>query len=70
MCSAHHTLADAYQIPNNCGHHGKPRPSQDPFPQVSAIGDEEEWVTLYEEENEPDAQTLEIPNLIPYTHYR
>ncbi|XP_063127931.1 protein sidekick-1 isoform X2 [Rattus norvegicus] len=38
--------------------------------QVGAIGDEEEWVTLYEEENEPDAQMLEIPNLTPYTHYR
>uniref|UniRef100_A0A8C4PUR6 Sidekick cell adhesion molecule 1 n=1 Tax=Equus asinus asinus TaxID=83772 RepID=A0A8C4PUR6_EQUAS len=38
--------------------------------QVSAIGDEEEWVSLYEEENEPDAQMLEIPNLTPYTHYR
>lgn len=41
-----------------------------PSPQVGAIGDEEEWVSLYEEENEPDAQTLEIPNLTPYTHYR
>ncbi|XP_057606118.1 protein sidekick-1 [Hippopotamus amphibius kiboko] len=38
--------------------------------QVGVIGDEEEWVTLYEEENEPDAQMLEIPNLTPYTHYR
>ncbi|XP_073742420.1 protein sidekick-1 isoform X2 [Callorhinus ursinus] len=38
--------------------------------QVGAIGDEEEWVSLYEEENEPDTQTLEIPNLTPYTHYR
>lgn len=38
--------------------------------QVGAIGDEEEWVSLYEEENEPDAQTLEVPNLTPYTHYR
>nr|KAF6448698.1 sidekick cell adhesion molecule 1 [Rousettus aegyptiacus] len=38
--------------------------------QVGAIGDEEEWVSLYEEESEPDAQTLEIPNLTPYTHYR
>ncbi|ELK17437.1 Protein sidekick-1 [Pteropus alecto] len=38
--------------------------------QVGAIGDEEEWVSLYEEENEPDAQMLEIPNLTPYTHYR
>lgn len=44
-----------------------PRPS---VPQVGAIGDEEEWVTLCEEENEPDAQTLEIPDLTPYTHYR
>lgn len=51
-------------------YHGEPSPSQDLFPQVGAIGDEEEWVTLYEEENEPDAQTLEIPNLTPYTHYR
>lgn len=40
------------------------------LPQVGAIGDEEDWVSLYEEENEPDAQTLEIPNLTPYTHYR
>uniref|UniRef100_A0A8B9YIP7 Sidekick cell adhesion molecule 1 n=1 Tax=Bos mutus grunniens TaxID=30521 RepID=A0A8B9YIP7_BOSMU len=38
--------------------------------QVGAIGDEEEWVTLCEEENEPDAQMLEIPDLTPYTHYR
>lgn len=51
-------------------HCGEPSPSQDLFPQVGAIGDEEEWVTLYEEENEPDAQMLEIPNLTPYTHYR
>lgn len=34
------------------------------------LGDEEEWVTLHEVENEPDAQMLEVPNLIPYTHYR
>lgn len=61
---------DAYRIPSSLGHHGEPSPSQDLFPQVGAIGDEEEWVTLYEEENEPDAQTLEIPNLTPYTHYR
>lgn len=39
-------------------------------PQVGAIGEEEDWVTLYEVENEPDAQTLEIPNLTPYTQYR
>lgn len=44
-----------------------PRPS---VLQVGAVGDEEEWVTLCEEENEPDAQMLEIPDLTPYTHYR
>ncbi|KAM8798404.1 protein sidekick-1 [Eudromia elegans] len=38
--------------------------------QVGVLGDEEEWVNLHEVENEPDAQMLEIPNLIPYTHYR
>ncbi|KAF6082866.1 sidekick cell adhesion molecule 1 [Phyllostomus discolor] len=38
--------------------------------QVGAIGDEEEWVRLYEEESEPGTQTLEVPNLTPYTHYR
>lgn len=38
--------------------------------QVGVLGDEEEWVTLHEVENEPDAQMLEVPNLIPYTHYR
>ncbi|KAM6054614.1 protein sidekick-1 isoform 1-T1 [Chlamydotis macqueenii] len=34
------------------------------------MGDEEEWVSLHEVENEPDAQMLEVPNLTPYTHYR
>ncbi|XP_027730561.1 protein sidekick-1 isoform X1 [Vombatus ursinus] len=38
--------------------------------QIAAIGDDEEWSCLYEEENDPDAQMLEIPNLTPYTHYR
>ncbi|XP_014466304.3 protein sidekick-1 isoform X2 [Alligator mississippiensis] len=38
--------------------------------QVGVLGDEEEWVSLYEVENEPDAQMLEIPNLTPYTYYR
>ncbi|XP_045680287.1 protein sidekick-1 isoform X1 [Phyllostomus hastatus] len=38
--------------------------------QVGAVGDEEEWVHLYEEESEPGTQTLEVPNLTPYTHYR
>uniref|UniRef100_A0A663F5Z6 Sidekick cell adhesion molecule 1 n=1 Tax=Aquila chrysaetos chrysaetos TaxID=223781 RepID=A0A663F5Z6_AQUCH len=38
--------------------------------QVGVLGDEEEWVSLREVENEPDAQMLEVPNLTPYTHYR
>uniref|UniRef100_A0A8D0G947 Sidekick cell adhesion molecule 1 n=1 Tax=Sphenodon punctatus TaxID=8508 RepID=A0A8D0G947_SPHPU len=38
--------------------------------QVGVIGEEEEWTHLYEVENEPDAQMLEIPELTPYTHYR
>ncbi|XP_077172326.1 protein sidekick-1 isoform X2 [Paroedura picta] len=38
--------------------------------QVGVIGEEEEWVTLCEVEKESDAQTLEIPNLTPYTYYR
>ncbi|XP_029432778.1 protein sidekick-1 isoform X2 [Rhinatrema bivittatum] len=38
--------------------------------QVGAVGDEEEWVSLYEVENNAEAQMLEIPNLTPYTHYR
>ncbi|KFO07379.1 Protein sidekick-1, partial [Balearica regulorum gibbericeps] len=37
--------------------------------QVGVLGDEEEWVSLHEVENEPDAQMLEVPNLTPYTHY-
>ncbi|TRY87491.1 hypothetical protein DNTS_035314, partial [Danionella cerebrum] len=38
--------------------------------QVGSIGEEEEWKVLYEKENEPDAQMLEVPNLNPFTHYR
>nr|XP_015215986.1 PREDICTED: protein sidekick-1 isoform X1 [Lepisosteus oculatus]XP_015215987.1 PREDICTED: protein sidekick-1 isoform X1 [Lepisosteus oculatus] len=38
--------------------------------QVGSIGDDEEWKVLYEKENEPEAQVLEIPNLTPFTHYR
>ncbi|XP_030646363.1 LOW QUALITY PROTEIN: protein sidekick-1 [Chanos chanos] len=38
--------------------------------QVGSIGDEEEWKVLFEKENDPEAQVLEVPNLIPFTHYR
>nr|XP_055046951.1 protein sidekick-1 isoform X1 [Misgurnus anguillicaudatus]XP_055046954.1 protein sidekick-1 isoform X1 [Misgurnus anguillicaudatus] len=38
--------------------------------QVGSIGEEEEWKVLYEKENDPEAQMLEVPNLSPFTHYR
>uniref|UniRef100_A0A672MUB9 Sidekick cell adhesion molecule 1 n=1 Tax=Sinocyclocheilus grahami TaxID=75366 RepID=A0A672MUB9_SINGR len=38
--------------------------------QVGSIGEEEEWKVLYEKENDPEAQVLEVPNLTPFTHYR
>ena len=62
-------MGDAGALPSPRLQLVRPVPGH-PSPQVGAIGDEEEWVSLYEEENEPDAQTLEIPNLTPYTHYR
>lgn len=37
---------------------------------MGSIGEEEEWKVLYEKENEPEAQVLEVPNLTPFTHYR
>ncbi|KAJ8246101.1 hypothetical protein GJAV_G00263660, partial [Gymnothorax javanicus] len=37
---------------------------------VGGVGEEDEWKVLYEKENEPDAQVLEIPSLTPFTHYR
>ncbi|XP_073801026.1 protein sidekick-1 isoform X4 [Danio rerio] len=38
--------------------------------QVGSIGEDEEWKVLYEKENDPEAQMLEVPNLTPFTHYR
>ncbi|KAG5278462.1 hypothetical protein AALO_G00099230 [Alosa alosa] len=38
--------------------------------QVGSIGEEENWQVLYERENEPDADMLEIPDLVPFTQYR
>lgn len=34
------------------------------------VGEDEDWRILYEKENEPDAQMLEVPNLTPFTYYR
>ncbi|CAB1313297.1 unnamed protein product, partial [Coregonus sp. 'balchen'] len=38
--------------------------------QVSVIGDNEDWVTVHQLLNEPDARSLEVPGLNPYTFYR
>ncbi|XP_012989296.1 protein sidekick-2 isoform X4 [Esox lucius] len=38
--------------------------------QVSVIGDSEDWVTVHQLPNEPDARSLEVPGLNPYTFYR
>lgn len=38
--------------------------------QVGNTGDEEAWKVLYEKENDPEAQVLEVPNLTPFMHYR
>ena len=37
---------------------------------VNKDGIEEPWRVVYQRNNEPDADTLEIPNLIPFTQYR
>uniref|UniRef100_A0A8C2CMV1 Sidekick cell adhesion molecule 1b n=1 Tax=Cyprinus carpio TaxID=7962 RepID=A0A8C2CMV1_CYPCA len=38
--------------------------------QVETVGEDEEWKVLYEIDNPPASDTLEIPNLIPFTQYR
>uniref|UniRef100_A0A8C7N9N6 Sidekick cell adhesion molecule 2 n=1 Tax=Oncorhynchus kisutch TaxID=8019 RepID=A0A8C7N9N6_ONCKI len=38
--------------------------------QVSVIGDNEDWVIVHQLPNEPDARSLEVPGLNPYTFYR
>ncbi|XP_058845794.1 protein sidekick-2-like isoform X4 [Acipenser ruthenus] len=38
--------------------------------QIGVIGENEEWVLLHQLPNEPDARSLEVPNLNPYTFYR
>ncbi|XP_061575564.1 protein sidekick-1-like isoform X2 [Cololabis saira] len=37
---------------------------------VNKNGKEEAWRVVYQRDNQPDADTLEIPNLIPFTQYR
>ncbi|KAI3352479.1 hypothetical protein L3Q82_005431 [Scortum barcoo] len=37
---------------------------------VKEDGKEEAWRVVYQKDNQPDADTLEIPNLTPFTQYR
>ncbi|KAK2817285.1 hypothetical protein Q5P01_025476 [Channa striata] len=37
---------------------------------VNKNGKEEQWRVVYQKDNQPDANTLEIPNLTPFTQYR
>ncbi|XP_041941993.1 protein sidekick-2 isoform X3 [Alosa sapidissima] len=38
--------------------------------QIGVIGENEEWVTVHQLANEPDARSLEVTGLNPYTFYR
>nr|XP_028569798.1 protein sidekick-2 isoform X5 [Podarcis muralis] len=37
--------------------------------QVGQIGESEEWTLIHQLSNEPDARSMEVPNLNPYTYY-
>ncbi|KTG32606.1 hypothetical protein cypCar_00022826 [Cyprinus carpio] len=38
--------------------------------QIGVIGENEEWVVVHQLANEPDARSLEVQGLNPYTYYR
>uniref|UniRef100_A0A8C9TXB7 Sidekick cell adhesion molecule 2 n=1 Tax=Scleropages formosus TaxID=113540 RepID=A0A8C9TXB7_SCLFO len=38
--------------------------------QIGVIGENEDWVMVHQLPNEPDARSLEVPRLNPYTFYR
>uniref|UniRef100_A0A4W3KFY3 Sidekick cell adhesion molecule 2 n=1 Tax=Callorhinchus milii TaxID=7868 RepID=A0A4W3KFY3_CALMI len=38
--------------------------------QVGVIGENEEWLLVHQLPNEPDARSLEVPDLNPFTYYR
>lgn len=40
------------------------------FLQVGQNGEAEEWGLVHQLANEPDARSMEVPNLNPYTYYR
>ncbi|KAF1648541.1 Protein sidekick-2, partial [Aptenodytes patagonicus] len=41
-----------------------------PTPQVGQSGEAEEWGLIHQLASEPDARSIEVPNLKPYTYYR
>ncbi|KAF1571309.1 Protein sidekick-2, partial [Eudyptes moseleyi] len=41
-----------------------------PIPQVGQSGEAEEWGLIHQLASEPDARSMEVPNLKPYTYYR
>lgn len=38
--------------------------------QVGVIGEGEEWLLIHQLANEPDARSMEVPDLNPFTYYR
>lgn len=38
--------------------------------QVGLVGENEDWVKVHQVSNEPEARSLEVPDLNPYTLYR
>lgn len=38
--------------------------------QIGVIGENEEWLLVHQLSNEPDARSLEVLDLNPYTFYR
>lgn len=38
--------------------------------QVGLLGDSEDWLMVHQVSNQPEARSLEVPALNPYTHYR
>lgn len=40
------------------------------FLQVGVVGEGEEWLLIHQLANEPDARSMEVPDLNPFTYYR
>lgn len=38
--------------------------------QVGVVGEGEEWLLVHQLTNEPDARSMEVPELNPFTYYR